>query len=90
MAKIKKAEEHGLETVDYDLVNGANCPKCGERMKTKNTLPWEDGTRMRYHLCACGVKARSVQMAQPPAQPHPQPQEPGSGFRSDPHHPLSR
>lgn len=82
MAKNSGSEAEGLQTVDFDLVKGAKCPnpECGKRTKVKNTLPWEEGTRIRYHECVCGLKVRSIQEL---------PSSTG-GFRSDQNHPLAR
>ena len=51
LSKITTAKETAAAGVDYSPRAGATCPWCGERAKIYKTLPWECGTRIRYHRC---------------------------------------
>ena len=63
-----KATREQLSGVDFDLIKGAQCPKCRMHLKkipgktTTNVLPWADGVRVRYHTCRrCGAKFKSIE-----------------------------
>lgn len=60
--RIKPGQKR-LDGVAYDRVNGVVCPSC--KMQSgyiTNTLPWEDGVRIRYHQCRrCGIKFKSTE-----------------------------
>lgn len=68
--KQEKKKRQPLEGVGYNRVSGVVCPSC--KMNTgsmpggsvTNTLPWEDGLRIRYHTCRrCGGRFKSVEEA---------------------------
>jgi hypothetical protein len=48
---IAEATKKAAAGVDYSPRLGCLCPWCGERAKIYKTNAWEDGTRIRYHLC---------------------------------------
>jgi len=77
-------EVHG---VSYHRKHGAECPECGQqKARIKNTLPWEEGLRQRYHDCqSCGTRFKSLE-----EDPEQKPEASVSGFRSNPMHPLAR
>ncbi|RLB88632.1 MAG: hypothetical protein DRH26_13195 [Deltaproteobacteria bacterium] len=60
----KKTSKVPIEGVDYSKVTGTICPSC--RMPgafVRNTLPWEDGLRVRYHTCRrCGTNFKSIEL----------------------------
>jgi Zn ribbon nucleic-acid-binding protein len=60
--KIVKTREP-LDGVEYSRIDGAECPAC--KMPggyVTNTLPWEDGLRIRYHVCRrCGSRFKSIE-----------------------------
>ena len=64
MAKKRKLTRKPVAGVEYNRVAGVVCPSC--RMfpggSVTNTLPWEDGVRVRYHTCRrCGTRFKSVE-----------------------------
>lgn len=60
--KPAKLKRQPLDGVTYDRIKGAICPRCSMPGGVTNTLPWEDGLRVRYHICRrCGKKYKSVE-----------------------------
>ena len=64
----EKAKKQPLDGVTYDRVAGVDCPACRMNLgripggSVTNTLPWEDGIRVRYHTCRrCGARFKSVE-----------------------------
>lgn len=58
---VKRAEIPGTK---YDrAINGAPCPKCAAaKCSVVRTLPWDSGTRVRYHVCRrCGIAFKSIE-----------------------------
>lgn len=51
LIKIAEARRIGANGIDYSPRLGAVCPWCGNKTKIVRTMPWEDSTRIRYHLC---------------------------------------
>lgn len=52
-----------LDGVTYHRIYGAECPRCKMRKAhVRNTLPWEDNLRERYHCCRrCGATFKSIE-----------------------------
>jgi len=48
--------------VTYSARDGGVCPMCGHhRCRIYRSLPWESGSRVRYHRCpSCGASFKSV------------------------------
>jgi len=66
--KQKQKKRRSLDGVAYDRVQGASCPACRMNLgkmsggSVTNTLPWEDGLRIRYHTCRrCGARFKSIE-----------------------------
>lgn len=53
-----------VDGADFDRIEGGRCPKChmsGGRVR--NTLPWENGIRVRYQMCRrCGYLFKSAEI----------------------------
>lgn len=56
------ADEQGpaLMGVEFPVLR---CPACrSKHVKTRNTLGWQDGMRLRYHVCEdCGERFKSLE-----------------------------
>ena len=61
--KVKKQTRQPLDGVEYSRIKGAKCPICFmPGGYTQNTMPWEDGIRIRYHVCRrCGGRFKSIE-----------------------------
>ena len=75
--KLLAAITEARAGVDYSAQSGATCPYCRTpRAKVTGSLPWESGTKTRYHKCArgaCplhkgGITFKSVQVEPVPNQ----------------------
>lgn len=50
--KLSAAFNAAKAGVDYSAQDGARCPHCETgRARITGSLPWEDGTKTRYHKC---------------------------------------
>lgn len=61
--KTVRKKREPLDGVGYDRIIGAQCPACYmPGGYVTNTLPWEDSTRVRYHVCRrCGTRFKSIE-----------------------------
>ena len=69
--QLLAAAEAARNGIDYSAQLGAVCPSCQTpHAKVTGSLPWESGTKTRYHKCvnpACplnklGITIKSVQV----------------------------
>lgn len=55
LTKVTAAIDTAAAGVDYSPRTGATCPWCGRKSRIYKTMPWEDATRVRYHVCDNGA-----------------------------------
>lgn len=65
MLQHQKKQRQQNVGVDYNsLLQSAGCPTCGSKGNVLRVTAWENGLRIRWHVCKkCGTRLKSIEQS---------------------------